>query len=32
MFIIIKRDTVDHVHVYKKIMIEDELNTVVHDL
>ena len=30
MFIIIKRDTVDHV--YKKIMIDDELNTVVHDL
>ena len=27
MFIIIMRDTVDHV--YKKIMIEDELNTVV---
>ena len=30
MFIIIKRETVDHV--YKNIMIEDELNTVVHDL
>ena len=30
MFIIIKRDTVDNV--YKKIKIEDELNTVVHDL
>ena len=28
MFIIIKRDTVDHA--YKKIMIEVELNTVVH--
>ena len=30
MFIIIKHDTVDRV--YKKIIIEDELNTVVHDL
>ena len=29
MFIIVKRDTVDHA--YKKIMIEDELNTVVYD-
>ena len=30
MFIIIKGDTVDHV--YNKIMIEDESNTVVQDL